>query len=327
MNTALVTGITGQDGSYLADFLLEKGYKVYGLVRRSSFQNYERIRHILEKIKLIEGDLLDQNSLIEALKISDPEEVYNLASQSFVPASWTQPVYTGDVNAIGVLRLLDVIRTIKPKIKFYQASTSEMFGNPKRIPQNEETPFEPISPYGISKLFAHWATLDYRKQYGIFACSGICFNHESPRRGFEFVSRKITYGAARIKMGFQKELRLGNLDAKRDWGYAGDYVEAMWGMLQQREPGDYVIATGEVHTVRELCSVAFSHLGLDYREYVTVDEKLFRPTEVEILVGDSSKARNQLGWKPKVHFEELVKMMAESDLHKLKSEKQISNNA
>jgi GDPmannose 4,6-dehydratase len=320
MNTALITGITGQDGSYLAEVLLEKGYKVYGLVRRSSFQNYERIRHILEKIRLIEGDLLDQNSLIEALKISDPEEVYNLASQSFVPASWTQPVYTGDVNAIGVIRLLDVIRTMKPKIKFYQASTSEMFGNPKRIPQNEETPFEPISPYGISKLFAHWATLDYRKQYGIFGCSGICFNHESPRRGFEFVSRKITYGAARIKMGFQKELKLGNLEAKRDWGYAGDYVEAMWEMVQQREPGDYVIATGEVHTVRELCSVAFSHLGLDYREYVTVDEKLFRPTEVEILVGDSSKARNKLGWKPKVRFEDLVKMMAEADLQKLRSD-------
>jgi len=320
MNTALITGITGQDGSYLAEVLLEKGYKVYGLVRRSSFQNYERIRHILEKIRLIEGDLLDQNSLIEALKISDPEEVYNLASQSFVPASWTQPVYTGDVNAIGVLRLLDAIRTIKPKIRFYQASTSEMFGNPKRIPQNEETPFEPISPYGISKLFAHWATLDYRKQYGIFGCSGICFNHESPRRGFEFVSRKITYGAARIKMGFQKELRLGNLEAKRDWGYAGDYVEAMWKMLQQGEPSDYVIATGEVHTVRELCSVAFSHLDLDYREYVTVDEKLFRPTEVEILVGDSSKARDRLGWKPKVLFAELVKMMVESDLQKLKSD-------
>jgi GDPmannose 4,6-dehydratase len=320
MNTALITGITGQDGSYLAEFLLEKGYKVYGLVRRSSFQNYERINHILEKIRLIQGDLLDQNSLIEALKTADPDEVYNLASQSFVPASWSQPVYTGDVNAIGVLRLLDVIRTIKREIKFYQASTSEMFGNPKRIPQNEETPFEPISPYGISKLFAHWATLDYRKQYGIFACSGICFNHESPRRGFEFVSRKITYGAARIKMGFQKELRLGNLEAKRDWGYAGDYVEAMWRMVQQGEPGDYVIATGEVHTVRELCSVAFSHLGLDYREYVTVDEKLFRPTEVEILVGDSSKARNKLGWKPKVRFEDLVKMMAEADLQKLRSD-------
>jgi GDPmannose 4,6-dehydratase len=297
---------------------LEKGYQVYGLIRRSSFQNYERIKHLLEKIRLIQGDLLDQNSLIEALKISDPDEVYNLASQSFVPASWSQPVYTGDVNAIGVLRLLDVIRTIKPKIKFYQASTSEMFGNPKRIPQNEETPFEPISPYGISKLFAHWAALDYRKQYGIFACSGICFNHESPRRGFEFVSRKITHGAAKIKMGFQKELRLGNLEAKRDWGYAGDYVEAMWEMLQQGEPSDYVIATGEVHTVRELCSVAFSHLDLDYREYVTVDEKLFRPTEVEILVGDSSKARDRLGWKPKVLFAELVIMMVESDLQKLK---------
>jgi GDPmannose 4,6-dehydratase len=320
MKTALITGITGQDGSYLAEYLLEKGYKVCGLVRRSSSPNYERIEHLLEKIKLIHGDLLDQNSLIEALKISDPDEVYNLASQSFVPTSWSHPAYTGDVNAIGVSRLLDSIRIIKPQIKFYQASSSEMFGNPQKNPQSEETPFHPVSPYGIAKLYAHWVALSYRKQYGIFACSGICFNHESPRRGLEFVSRKITYGASKIKHGFQKELRLGNLEAKRDWGFAGDYVEGMWRMMQQEEPGEYVFATGETHTVREFCMVAFSYLGLDYRDYVTVDEKFLRPTDVNILIGDSSKARNKLGWQPKVNFLELVRLMVDSDLKKLKSD-------
>lgn len=320
MKIALIAGITGQDGSYLAEFLLGKGYKVCGLVRRSSYQNYERIKHLLEDIELIQGDLLDQNSLIEALKISSPDEVYNLASQSFVPTSWSQPVYTGDVNAIGVTRLLDSIRTVNPKIKFYQASSSEMFGNPQKFPQNEETLFCPTSPYGIAKLYAHWLTVSYRKQYGIYACSGICFNHESPRRGLEFVSRKIVNGAVRIKLGLQKGLKLGNLEAERDWGYAGDYVKAMWLMLQQEKPDDYVIATGEVHTVREFCAAAFSYLNLDYRDYVTVDEKLLRPTDVHTLLGDSLKAKKRLGWEPEVNFLELVKMMIDSDLERLGSE-------
>jgi GDPmannose 4,6-dehydratase len=322
IKTVLITGITGQDGSYLAEYLLEKGYNVFGLVRRSSSLNYERISHLLERIKVIQGDLLDQNSLIEALKISDPDEVYNLASQSFVPASWSHPAYTGDVNAIGVSRLLDSIRMINPQIKFYQASSSEMFGNPLKIPQDEETPFHPVSPYGIAKLYAHWVTLSYRKQYGIFACSGICFNHESPRRGLEFVSRKITYGASRIKLGFQKELKLGNLEAKRDWGFAGDYVEGMWQIMQEEEPSEYVIATEEVHTVREFCMIAFSHLGLDYRDYVNIDEKFLRPTDINILVGDSSKARNKFGWKPKASFSELVRLMVDSDLKNLSADRE-----
>lgn len=317
MKTALITGITGQDGSYLAEFLLEKGYKIYGLVRRSSFQNYERIMHVMDKIELIQGDLLDQNSLMEALKISKPHEVYNLASQSFVPASWSQPEYTGEVNAIGVIRLLDAIRIINPRIKFYQASSSEMFGSPKSTPQNEETPFHPVSPYGISKLYAHWAVVSYRKQYGIFACSGICFNHESPRRGLEFVSRKTTCHAAMIKMGIAKKLRLGDLEARRDWGYAKDYVRAMWLMLQQENAEDFVIATGESHKVKDLCSIAFSYLDLDYKDFVVIDKRLLRPADIHTLVGDSLKARKKLGWEPKVRFKELIEMMTESDLREL----------
>jgi GDPmannose 4,6-dehydratase len=320
MKTALITGITGQDGSYLAEFLLEKGYKVYGLARRSSFQSYERIKHILDQIELIQGDLLDQNSLTEALIISNPDEVYNLASQSFIPTSWSHPVYTGDVNAIGVNRLLDAIRTVNAKIKYYQASSSEMFGNPQEVPQNEETPFHPTSPYGIAKLYAHWLTVSYRKHYGVFTCSGICFNHESPRRGFEFVSRKITCGAAGIKLGLRKELKLGNLEAKRDWGYAGDYVKGMWLMLQQDKAEDYVIATGEPRTVREFCSIAFSLLDLDYTDYVVVDERLLRPTDINSLVGDSMKARKNLGWEPTISFKELVKMMVDSDIRTLTSD-------
>ena len=320
MKTALITGITGQDGSYLAEFLLGKGYKIYGLARRSSSQNYERIKHIFEQIELIQGDLLDQHSLSEALAISNPDEVYNLASQSFIPTSWSHPVYTADVNAIGVNRLLDAIRTVNPKIKFYQASSSEMFGNPQEVPQNEETPFHPTSPYGIAKSYAHWLTVSHRTHYGSFACSGICFNHESPRRGFEFVSRKITYGAARIKLRFQKELRLGNLEAKRDWGYTGDYVKGMWLMLQQDKAEDYVIATGEAHTVREFCSIAFSYLDLDYKDYVVMDERLLRPTDINSLVGDSFKARETLGWEPTIHFEELIKMMVDSDIERLRSD-------
>jgi GDPmannose 4,6-dehydratase len=258
--------------------------------------------------------------LSEALAISNPDEVYNLASQSFIPTSWSHPVYTADVNAIGVNRLLDAIRTVNPKIKLYQASSSEMFGNPHEVPQNEETPFHPTSPYGIAKSYAHWLTVSYRTHYGSFACSGICFNHESPRRGFEFVSRKITYGAARIKLRFQKELRLGNLEAKRDWGYTGDYVKGMWLMLQQDKAEDYVIATGEAHTVREFCSIAFSYLDLDYKDYVVMDERLLRPTDINSLVGDSFKARETLGWEPTIHFEELIKMMVDSDIERLRSD-------
>jgi GDPmannose 4,6-dehydratase len=317
MRRALITGITGQDGSYLAEFLLEKGYKVYGLVRRISCQHFERIKHILEKIELIPGDLHDQNSLIEALNISSPDEIYNLASQSFVPTSWSQPVLTGDVNALGVTRILDAIRSVNSKIRFYQASSSEMFGKAQEVPQNEKTPFYPRSPYGISKLYAHWITINYRESYGIFACSGICFNHESPRRGLEFVTRKVTYTAVRIKLGLQKELRLGNLDAKRDWGYAGDYVQAMWLMLQQDEPDDYAISSGENHSVRELCEIAFSHLDLNYKDYVIVDPKFLRPADVDLLLGDPKKARMKLGWECKVSFEELIKMMVDEDYRQL----------
>jgi len=317
MKRGLITGITGQDGSYLAELLLEQGYQVYGLVRRSSSQTYNRISHLLNRIELIPGDLLDQNSLIEALKISNPDEVYNLASQSFVPTSWSQPVHTGEVNGISVIRLLDAIRIFNPKIKFYQASSSEMLGNPQTVPQDEETPFHPVSPYGISKLYAHWAVVSYRKQYGMSACSGICFNHESPRRGLEFVSRKITCHAAMIKMGLGEKLRLGNLEARRDWGYAKDYVRAMWLMLQQEKADDFVIATGASHSVRDLCSIAFSYLDLDYKDFVIIDEKLLRPADIPTLVGDSSKARKMLGWEPKLSFKELIEMMTESDLREL----------
>jgi len=311
---ALITGITGQDGSYLAEFLLGKGYEVYGMVRRSSTINYERISHIQDRVKLMQGDLLDQNSLIQALRISEPDEVYNLGAQSFVPTSWNQPVLTGEFTALGVTRMLEAIRTVNPKIRFYQASSSEMFGKITETPQNERTPFYPRSPYGVAKVYGHWITVNYRESYGIFCCSGILFNHESPRRGLEFVSRKVTSAAAKIKLGLQKELRMGNLDARRDWGFAGDYVEAMWLMLQQKEPEDYVVGTGISHSVKDLIKVAFDHVGLDWEEYVVSDPKLFRPAEVDYLLGDPRKAKSKLGWQPKVTFEELIRMMVDADL-------------
>ena len=314
MKRALITGITGQDGSYLAEFLLGKGYEVYGMVRRSSTINYERISHIQERLKLMQGDLLDQNSLIEALRVSEPDEVYNLAAQSFVPTSWNQPVLTGEFTALGVTRMLEAIRTVNPKIRFYQASSSEMFGKIRETPQDERTPLYPRSPYGVAKVYGHWITVNYRESYGIFCCSGILFNHESPRRGLEFVSRKVTSAAAKIKLGLQKELRMGNLDARRDWGFAGDYVEAMWLMLQQKEPEDYVIATGISHSVKDLIKVAFDHVGLDWEEYVVSDPKLFRPAEVDCLLGDPRKAKSILGWQPKVTFEKLIRMMVDADL-------------
>jgi len=317
MKKALITGITGQDGSYLAELLLSKGYEVYGLVRRSSLENYERIEHIREKIKFVSGDLNDQTSLDEAIRKIQPDEVYNLGAQSFVPASWEQPILTAEITGLGVLKLLEAIRKNKPDTKFYQASSSEMFGEVKEIPQKETTPFHPRSPYGVSKVFGHYITVNYRESYNIFACSGICFNHESPRRGLEFVTRKISDGVARIKLGLAKELRLGNLEAKRDWGFAGDYVQAMWLMLQQGEPDDYVIATGETHSVKEFVELAFSYVGLDWKKYVISDKKYFRPAEVDLLIGDSTKARQKLGWKPKVNFKQLVEMMVQEDLKKL----------
>ena len=318
MKRALITGVTGQDGSYLADSLLGKGYTVFGLIRRSSTVNFERIRHIQDKIEIMPGDLLDQNSLMNAVKESWPDEVYNLAAQSFVPTSWNQPVLTGEFTGLGVTRILEAIRVVKPDIRFYQASSSEMFGKVRETPQNEKTPFYPRSPYGIAKVYGHWITVNYRESYNLFCCSGILFNHESPRRGKEFVSRKVTYAAARIKLGLEKELRMGNLDAKRDWGYARDYVEAMWRMLQQDKPDDFVIATGETHSVRELLEIAFGHLCLDYKDFVVVDPKLVRPAEVDLLLGDPTKARKVLGWKPTVTFEELVTMMVDADLERLK---------
>ncbi len=317
---ALITGITGQDGSYLAEFLLEKGYEVIGMVRRTSTVNFWRISHIQDKITLVSGDLLDQSSLIYILEKYQPDEVYNLAAQSFVPTSFEQPVFTGEVTALGVTRLLEAIRIVNPKIKFYQASSSEMFGKAREVPQNENTPFYPRSPYGVAKLYAHWITVNYRESYGIFACSGILFNHESPRRGLEFVTRKVTYGVAKIKLGLANELRLGNLDARRDWGFAGDYVKAMWLMLQQPEPDDYVVGTGETHSVRELCELAFSYVGLDWKKYVVQDPALFRPADVDLLVADATKARTKLGWKPTVTFEELIKMMVDADLELVKKQ-------
>jgi len=317
---ALITGITGQDGSYLAEFLLEKGYEVIGMVRRTSTVNFWRISHIQDKITLVSGDLLDQSSLIYILEKYQPDEVYNLAAQSFVPTSFEQPVFTGEVTALGVTRLLEAIRIVNPKIKFYQASSSEMFGKCREVPQNENTPFYPRSPYGVAKVYGHWITVNYRESYGIFACSGILFNHESPRRGLEFVTRKVTYNAAKIKLGLAKELRLGNLDARRDWGYAGDYVKAMWLMLQQPEPDDYVVGTGETHSVRELCELAFGYLGLDWKKYVVQDPALFRPADVDLLVADATKARTKLGWKPTVTFEELIKMMVDADLELVKKQ-------
>jgi GDPmannose 4,6-dehydratase len=318
-NTALITGITGQDGSYLAEFLLSKGYRVCGLVRRSSTVNFERLYHLQDKIELIPGDLLDQNSLISALQHCEPKEVYNLASQSFVPTSWNQPTLTGEFTALGVTRMLEAIRLVNPKIRFYQASSSEMFGMVRESPQNEDTAFYPRSPYGVAKLYGHWITVNYRESYGLFTCSGILFNHESPRRGLEFVTRKASYGAARIKLCQQTKLKMGNLDVERDWGFAGDYVEAMWQMLQQEEPKDYVVASGVAHSVRQLLEIAFGHLGMDYRDHVEIDPALLRPAEVYHLLGDSTKARQELGWKPKVGFDSLVKMMVDEDLARLEA--------
>ena len=318
--TALITGITGQDGSYLAEFLLGKGYNVVGMVRRSSTVNFDRLAHIQDKIEIVQGDLLDQMSLIDILQEYHPDEVYNLAAQSFVPTSWKQPVLTGEFTALGVTRVLDAIRIVDPKIRFYQASSSEMFGKVQAVPQNESTPFYPRSPYGVAKLYGHWITINYRESYNLFACSGILFNHESPRRGIEFVTHKVTAAAVKIKLGLQKEVRLGNLDARRDWGYAGDYVRAMWLMLQQDEPDDYVIATGETHSVRELCEVAFNRVGLNWQDHVVVDQKFYRPAEVDLLIGDPAKGRAKLGWKPEVSFKQLIEMMVDADQETVKAE-------
>ncbi len=311
---ALITGITGQDGSYLAEFLLEKGYAVYGMVRRASSDHFERIAHLQERVHLREGDLLDQLSLITLLHNTEPHEVYNLAAQSFVPTSWEQPILTSEATALGVTRMLEAIRVVDRSIKFYQASSSEMFGKVRESPQNEKTPFYPRSPYGVAKVYGHYLTVNYRESYGLFAASGILFNHESPRRGRQFVTRKITHGAARIKLGLASDLRLGNLEAKRDWGFAGDYVEAMWLMLQQPTPDDYVIATGETHSVREVCEVAFARVGLDWEKHVVVDKTHVRPAEVDYLIGDAGKARRVLGWSPKVSFRNLVEMMVDADV-------------
>ncbi len=319
---ALITGITGQDGSYLAEFLLEKGYEVIGLVRRTSTITFSRIHHIQDKITLVSGDLLDQGSLIATLQEYRPHEVYNLAAQSFVPASWQQPVFTGEVTALGVTRVLEAIRTVDPTIRFYQASSSEMFGKVREVPQRETTPFYPRSPYGVAKVYGHWITVNYRESYGLFACSGILFNHESPRRGLEFVTRKVTHQVAKIKLGLADQLALGNLDAKRDWGYAGDYVRAMWLMLQQDEPDDYVVGMGETHAVQELCEIAFAHVGLNWRDYVVQDPRFMRPAEVDLLISDPSKARQKLGWKPEVTFQGLIEMMVDADLELLKEEKE-----
>jgi GDPmannose 4,6-dehydratase len=315
---ALITGITGQDGSYLAELLLEKGYQVFGMVRRASTENFDRINHLRDKIHLRQADLLDQLSIIRLIEECRPDELYNLAAQSFVPTSWHQPMLTGEFNALGVTKLLEAVRLVDKKIKFYQASSSEMFGKVQQVPQTEKTPFYPRSPYGVAKVYAHWITVNYRESYGIFAVSGILFNHESPRRGLEFVSRKITHGAARAKLGLSKKLYLGNLDAKRDWGYAGDYVRAMWLMLQQKNPEDFVIATGRNHSVRDLAGIAFSHLGLKYQDYVEVDPQFVRPAEVDVLLGDPSHAGEKLGWKPEVSFEQLVEMMVDADMERLK---------
>jgi GDPmannose 4,6-dehydratase len=311
---ALITGITGQDGSYLAEMLLDNGYEVIGMLRRSSTVNFERIAHFQDQLTLVPGDVLDQVSMLEILREHRPNEVYNLAAQSFVKTSWSQPVLTGDVTAMGVTRVLDAIRLTDPEIRFYQASSSEMFGKVQEVPQRESTPFYPRSPYGVAKVYGHWITVNYRESYDMHASSGILFNHESPRRGIEFLPRKVSYGVARIKWGLDSELRLGNLEAKRDWGYAGDYVRAMWAMLQQEEPSDFVVATGETHSVRELCEVAFERAGLKMEQYVQVDPQYMRPAEVDLLVGDASKARERLGWKTEVSFEGLVQMMVDADI-------------
>jgi GDPmannose 4,6-dehydratase len=317
---ALITGITGQDGSYLAEFLLEQGYEVIGMMRRSSTVNFERIRHIQDRLTLTTGDLLDEVSIISILREHRPAEVYNLAAQSFVQTSWSQPVFTGETTALGVTRVLDAIRIADPDIRFYQASSSEMFGKVVEVPQRESTPFYPRSPYGVAKVYGHWITVNYRESYGMHASSGILFNHESERRGLEFVTRKISNGVARIKLGMDRELRLGNLDAQRDWGFAGDYVKAMWMMLQQDRPDDYVVATGQTHSVRHFCELAFGHVGLDWQEYVVLDERFMRPAEVDLLVGDPAKARATLGWRPDTSFEGLVHMMVEADLRLLRGE-------
>jgi GDPmannose 4,6-dehydratase len=316
--TALITGITGQDGSYLAELLLSKGYKVYGLVRRASTDNCQRLEHLLSRLTLIPGDLLDQTSLLDALEQTQPHEVYNLAAQSFVPASWQQPILTAEFTAVGVTRLLDAIRRVCPKARFYQASSSEMFGKVRETPQKETTPFHPRSPYGVAKAYSHFITVNYRESYGMFACSGILFNHESPRRGLEFVTRKITHGVAQIKLGMAEELRLGNLDAKRDWGFAGDYVRAMWLMLQQEEADDYVIGTGETHSVEEFVRIAFDRAGLDWRRHVVIDPRFYRPAEVDLLLADASKAREMLGWQPRMSFEQMVGDMVDADLAALR---------
>jgi len=314
MPKALITGITGQDGSYLAEFLLEKGYDVVGMVRRTSTVNFSRIQHIQDRLTLVSGDLLDQGSLISILQEHQPDEIYNLAAQSFVPTSWEQPVFTGEVTALGVTRILEAVRTVDQSIRFYQASSSEMFGKVQEVPQHERTPFYPRSPYGVAKVYGHWITINYRESYGLHATSGILFNHTSPRRGLEFVLRKITHGVARIKLGLRNELRLGNLDSCRDIGFAGDYVHAMWIMLQQSVPDDYVVATGETHSIREMCEEAFGHVDLDWQQYVVQDPRFMRPAEVDLLVGDASKARQKLGWQPQVPFPQLVRMMVDSDL-------------
>ena len=314
---ALITGVTGQDGSYLAELLLGKDYEVWGVVRRSSSENYERIEHLRGRLHFVQADLLDQPSLTQALLESEPDEVYNLAAQSFVPTSWTQPVLTAEFTAVGVTRLLEAIKQVNPQIRFYQASSSEMFGKVLEVPQTEVTPFYPRSPYGVAKVYGHYITVNYRESYGMHCSSGILFNHESPRRGLEFVTRKVTDGVARIRLGLATDLPMGNLDAKRDWGFAGDYVEAMWKMLQQPEGDDYVVATGETHTVESLVEVAFSHVGLDWKEHVTLDERFVRPAEVDLLIGDPAKASSALGWSPKVGFEDLVQMMVNADLERL----------
>ena len=312
--TALITGITGQDGSYLAELLLSKGYDVYGMVRRSSVVKYDRLEGFLDKITIVQGDLHDQMSLVALLKDIEPSEVYNLAAQSFVPTSWNEPILTSEVTAVGVTKMLEAIRLVDPTIRFYQASSSEMFGKVREVPQTELTPFYPRSPYGVSKVYGHYMTVNYRESYNLFACSGILFNHESPRRGLEFVTRKVTSTVAKIKLGMADELRLGNLDAKRDWGFAGDYVRAMWMMLQQDKPDDYVIATGETRSVRELAQAAFGVVDLDWEKYVVVDPKFYRPAEVDLLIGDPTKAKNVLGWKPEVSFQQMVEMMVKNDL-------------
>ena len=314
MKTALITGITGQDGSYLAELLLDKGYRVVGIVRRSSTTPYERISHLVDRIELLSADLLDQTSLVDAIEAVAPDEIYNLAAQSFVAASWTQPTLTGEFTAIGVTRMLEAMKRAAPKARFYQASSSEMFGKVVETPQGENTPFYPRSPYGVAKVYGHWITVNYRESYGLYAVSGILFNHESPRRGLEFVTRKVTDAVARIKLGRATEVRLGTLDAHRDWGFAGDYVEAMWRMLQQDVPDDYVIGTGHTWTVRQLCEVAFSHAGLDWQEHVKLDERFLRPAEVDLLVADPAKAKRELGWTPQVDFHGLIRMMVDADL-------------